>query len=316
MLMNKRNLLYMTIATSLLLAGCQQKAQKATEVDTDLMIAGEIESHDQEAKKDVVENQYRYDISDTIDEKIISQFMNSYFKALHDGILHKSAKSIQTYIIEDSEFYKQQVMKIDNFSEQGIRQELKTFQVVNWYEAEKNQINLQTFEEVTIHQPNKKDYTKSINQLYTLISDQGTLRIKSVEPYTMDKAEETKSNAPAITRAASLNEYNGKWSTANSDLKGAPIVEFYASSSSEATVKIHAYKPPNSVEVATVQAENIIFKHNQAVIHYDTDNNGNKGTIVVTLKANSLFVIHHLEKASESKWTIPAGAFELSTFES
>ncbi|MEC0666436.1 hypothetical protein P8864_11115 [Priestia flexa] len=314
--MNKRNLLYMTIATSLLLAGCQQKAQKATEVDTDLMIAGEIESHDQEAKKDVVENQYRYDISDTIDEKIISQFMNSYFKALHDGILHKSAKSIQTYIIEDSEFYKQQVMKIDNFSEQGIRQELKTFQVVNWYEAEKNQINLQTFEEVTIHQPNKKDYTKSINQLYTLISDQGTLRIKSVEPYTMDKAEETKSNAPAITRAASLNEYNGKWSTSNSDLKGAPIVEFYASSSSEATVKIHAYKPPNSVEVATVEAENIIFKHNQAVIHYDTDNNGNKGTIVVTLKANSLFVIHHLEKASESKWTIPAGAFELSTFES
>ncbi|TDB54704.1 MULTISPECIES: hypothetical protein [Bacillaceae] len=314
--MNKRNLLYMTIATSLLLAGCQQKAQKATEVDTDLMIAGEIESHDQEAKKDIVENQYKYDISDAIDEKTISQFMNSYFKALHDGIFNKSAKAIQTYTIEDSEFYKQQVIEIDNFSKQEIRQELKTFQVVNWYEAERNQIKLQTFEEIIIHQPNKKDYTKSVHQLYTLTSNQGTLRIKSVEPYALNEAEDTSSNAPAITRAASLNEYNGKWSTANSDLKGAPIVEFYASSNSEATVKIHAYKPPNSVEVATVEAKNVTFKHNQAVIHYDADSNGNKGTIVLTLKANSLFVIHKLEKATESKWTIPAGAFELSTFES
>ncbi|TYR80561.1 hypothetical protein FZC66_09300 [Priestia megaterium] len=310
--MSKVSFIYLTIVSSILLASCEK--EEMAKIDTDVMVESDDVSTNRQTKQSEAEKIYIDLTSQTMDEKVIKRFMSDYFTQLSESIRLKSFPLVEPYLKDDSLLYNEQKLKIENFSKKDIKESIEQFQIVNWYEDTNHIFKIQTHETVTIEQPNQEPYTKVLDRLYTARYHNKKLTLEKAEPF---EAEENKAQIeePATTKTSSLNDYNGKWSIGNSNTKGLPVVEIYATSNSQATVKVHSYKPPHSIKSATVEKQNVTFKNNQALIEYESDSLGNQGSIMLTLKANSILVITQSNQSLKSDWSIPTGEFLLTMFE-
>jgi hypothetical protein len=238
--------------------------------------------------------------------------MTDYFSAFGKAVDQNSFDDLKAFLKADSSFYKEQNLLVENFTRQGIEQKKQTFHIVNWYEEPNHVFKIQTHEESLLKQPGKDPYTKICDRLYTAVYQNDTLKLSSVEPFDFSSKPNASTETPT-TQTTDLHDYDGKWTTGNDN--GSPIIQFLATSNSEATIKINSYQPPSKIRVSTVEQKNIRFENNQAAIKYENDGQGNKGTIVITLKENSISLLAKTDQNKKAKWGIPSGDYVLDTFE-
>jgi hypothetical protein len=244
--------------------------------------------------------------------KFITAWMTDYFSAFGKAVDQNSFDDLKAFLKADSSFYKEQNLLVENFTRQGIEQKKQTFHIVNWYEEPNHVFKIQTHEESLLKQPGKDPYTKICDRLYTAVYQNDTLKLSSVEPFDFSSKPNASTETPT-TQTTDLHDYDGKWTTGNDN--GSPIIQFLATSNSEATIKINSYQPPSKIRVSTVEQKNIRFENNQAAIEYENDGQGNKGTIVITLKENSISLLAKTDQNKKAKWGIPSGDYVLDTFE-
>ncbi|KZE12802.1 TcaA NTF2-like domain-containing protein [Priestia aryabhattai] len=309
-MMNKRNTIIITVVSSILLSACQQEE---TIKDGNTMIVEKDAKKVLNEPKTQVESIQSIDLNkEAMTGKFITAWMTDYFSAFGKAVDQNSFDDLKAFLKADSSFYKEQNLLVENFTRQGIEQKKQTFHIVNWYEEPNHVFKIQTHEESLLKQPGKDPYSKVCDRLYTAVYQNDTLKLSSVEPFDFSSKPNTHTETPT-TQTTDLHDYDGKWTTGNDN--GSPIIQFLATSNSEATIKINSYQPPSKIRVSTVEQKNIRFENNQAAIEYENDGQGNKGTIVITLKENSISLLAKTVQNKKAKWGIPSGDYVLDTFE-
>ncbi|MEH7608878.1 TcaA NTF2-like domain-containing protein, partial [Priestia megaterium] len=299
-----------TVVSSILLSACQQEE---TLKDGNTMIVEKDAKKVLNEPKTQVESIQSIDLNkEAMSGKFITAWMTDYFSAFGKAVDQNSFDDLKVFLKADSSFYKEQILLVENFTRQGIEQKKQTFHIVNWYEEPNHVFKIQTHEESLLKQPGKDPYTKICDRLYTAVYQNDTLKLSSVEPFDFSSKPNASTETPT-TQTTDLHDYDGKWTTGNDN--GSPIIQFLATSNSEATIKINSYQPPSKIRVSTVEQKNIRFENNQAAIEYENDGQGNKGTIVITLKENSISLLAKTDQNKKAKWGIPSGDYVLDTFE-